>query len=85
MCDRNGDQTIADLEVRPPHLSDVSGMHANNKIAGRIIPFLVLRFWDKNTGICAGAMLYYRRNFQPLPAYRRFTQKKGMMLPVNFF
>ena len=25
--------------------------HAKNKIAGRIIPFLVLDFWDKNTGV----------------------------------
>ena len=30
------------------------GIHARNKIAGRVIPFLVLCFWDKNTGICAG-------------------------------
>ena len=26
------------------------------KIAGIIIPFLELGFWDKNTAICAGAM-----------------------------
>ena len=32
--------------------------HANNNIAGRIIPFLVLGFWDKNAGIYAGAMPY---------------------------
>ena len=37
-------------------------LHAKNKFAGRCIPFLVLGFWDKNTGICAGAMPY-RRDF----------------------
>ena len=36
--------------------------HAKNKFAGRIIPFSVLGFWDKNTGVCAGAMPY-RRDF----------------------
>ena len=36
--------------------------HAKNKIAGRFIPFLVPYFWDKNTGICAGAMPH-RRDF----------------------
>ena len=36
--------------------------HAKNKIAGSMIPFLVLGFWDTNTGICAGAMPY-RRDF----------------------
>ena len=36
--------------------------HAKNKFVGRIIPFVVLRFWDKNTGMCAGAMPY-RRDF----------------------
>ena len=49
--------------------------HAKNKIAGcyhknhpavrsrsriRIIPLLVPGFWDKSTGICAGAMSYRR-------------------------
>ena len=34
--------------------------HAKNKIAGRFIPFFVLGFGDKNTGICAGAMPYRR-------------------------
>ena len=33
-----------------------------NKFVGRNIPFSVLDFWDKNTGICAGAMPY-RRDF----------------------
>ena len=37
-------------------------IHAKNKIAGRMITFLVLGFWDKNTGTCAGAMPY-RRDF----------------------
>ena len=36
--------------------------HAKNKIARRFILFLVLGFWDKNTGICAGAMPY-RQDF----------------------
>ena len=36
--------------------------HAQNTIAGRIIPFLVLGFWDKNAVICAGAMPH-RRGF----------------------
>ena len=31
-------------------------IHAKNKIAGRIITVLVLGLWDKNTGICTGAM-----------------------------
>ena len=35
-------------------------VHAQNKIAGRIIPFLVLGFWDKNTVICAGAIPFCR-------------------------
>ena len=49
---------------------------AKNKIAGRLIPFLVLGFWDKHTGICAGAMPY-RRDLRPLPGSRRFKQKKA--------
>ena len=32
--------------------------HVINKIAGRIIPFLALVFWDKTTVVCAGAMPY---------------------------
>ena len=31
-------------------------IHAKNKIAGRFILFLILDFWDKHTGICAGTM-----------------------------
>ena len=42
---------------------DQTTAHAKNKIAGRMIPFLVLGFWDKSTGICASAMPY-RRDFQ---------------------
>ena len=34
--------------------------YAKNKIAGRFAPFLVLGFWDKTTGICAGTMPYRR-------------------------
>ena len=33
-------------------LPQLASNHAKNKIAGRHIPFLVLDFWDKNTGIC---------------------------------
>ena len=36
--------------------------HAKNKVVGRIMPFSVLGFWVKSTGICAGAMPY-RRDF----------------------
>ena len=35
-------------------------IHAKNEIAGRIIPFFELGFWDKITGMCAGAMPYHR-------------------------
>ena len=45
-----------------PGTTSTSGSHAKNKIAGRFIPFSVLGFWDKNAGICAGAMPY-RRDF----------------------
>ena len=54
-------------------------IHAKNKIAGRIRPFLVLGFWDKSTGICAGAMPY-RRIFQPLPGSRHFKLKQAGFL-----
>ena len=37
-------------------------VHAKNMFAGGFIPFLVLGFWNKNTGIYAGAMPY-RRDF----------------------
>ena len=37
-------------------------IHAENTFASRFIPFLVLGFWDENTGIYAGAMPY-RRDF----------------------
>ena len=36
--------------------------HAKNKIVARFIPFSVLGFWVKSTGICSGAMPY-RRDF----------------------
>ena len=38
-----------------------TAIHAENKIAGGFIPFLVLGFWDENTEIYAGDMPY-RRN-----------------------
>ena len=40
--------------------------HATNKIAGRMIPILVLGFWDENTVMCAGAMPY-QRDFPAAP------------------
>ena len=36
------------------------GHHANLSPETQNWPFSVLRFWDKNTGICAGAMPYLR-------------------------
>ena len=36
--------------------------HAKNKVVARVIPFSVLGFWVKSTGMCAGAMPY-RRDF----------------------
>ena len=36
--------------------------HAKNSVAGSIIPFSVLGFWDKTTMACAGAMPF-RRDF----------------------
>ena len=54
--------------------------HAKKKIAGRMIPFLVLDVWDKIVMACAGAMPY-RQDFLPLPGYRHF-KLKGMILPA---
>ena len=34
--------------------------HAKHMVAGRMIPFLVLGFWDKITGMCAGVMPHFR-------------------------
>ena len=49
----------------------IHNIHAKNTIAGRITPILVrafvLDFWDKNTGMCTGAMPYRRA----LPATTR--------------
>jgi hypothetical protein len=60
------------------HASDSNAyIHAKNKIAGRFILFSVLGFWDKNTGICAGAMPYRRDFSRPLPGSRHLTQKKA--------
>ena len=42
-----------------PH-AYVYAIQAKNKISGRIIPILVLGFWDKNTGMRAGAMPYHQ-------------------------
>ena len=39
--------------------SCVTGVHAKNKIAGRMTPVLVLGFWNKNTVMCAGVMPYH--------------------------
>ena len=62
----------------PSHLA--LHTHAENKIAGcRIIPFLVLGFWDKNIGICAGAMPY-RRDFPDTTRILSFQAKKGVIL-----
>ena len=51
--------------------------HVKNKIAGRIILFLVLGFWDKNTGIFAGAMPY-RRDFPATTRIYAFQAKKRL-------
>ena len=40
----------------------VRAYHANLSPTTRNWPFSVLGFWDKNTGICPGAMPY-RRDF----------------------
>ena len=48
--------------------------HAKNKFAGRIIPFLVLGFWDKNTGIWAG-----------MPCHRDFPATTVSTLKMNDF
>ena len=53
--------------VPPRRVSDVARgsflyPRAKNKIAGGLIQFLVLGFWDKNTGICTSTMPY-RRDF----------------------
>ena len=39
-----------------------SSIHANLSVTTQNWPFSVLGFWDKNTGICAGAIAY-RRDF----------------------
>ena len=41
-----------------PAAAAMAANHAKNKCSGRIIPLSVLGFWDKNTGICAGAIPY---------------------------
>ena len=50
--------------------------HAYLSPATQIWPFSLLVFWDKNTGICAGA-ISYRRGFRPLPGSRHFKLKGG--------
>ena len=55
-------QTVPSRARSPDRLLGGFILRTKNKIAGRLIPFLVLGFWDKNTGICAGAMPY-RRDF----------------------
>ena len=55
---------LAEMLIPAPlfPLTTYEVLHAKNKIAGRIITFLVLSFWNKNTEICVGAMPY-RRDF----------------------
>ena len=50
------------------------------------LPFLVreLGFWDKYTGICAGAMSY-RRDFPAIAGIYAFEAEKGMILSAIFF
>ena len=55
--------------------------NAKNNIAGRMIPFLVPRCWDKNTVICAGTMPY-RRYFLATTRTWGFQTKKGRILPA---
>ena len=55
--------------------SESSYIHAKNKIVARFIPFSVLGFWVKSTGICAGAFI--TGILRPLPGFRHLTQKKA--------
>ena len=53
------------MRLGPVHRRDAMptlASHANLSPTTRNGPFSVLGFWDKNTGICAGAMPY-RRDF----------------------
>ena len=54
------------------------------KIADRMILFLVLRFWDKNTMAYGGAMSY-RRDFPATTMIQALQAKKGMLLPATLF
>ena len=58
--------------------------HPKTKIAFRLTPFLVLDLWDKNTGICTGAMPY-RRDFTVTTGIYAFQADKCMILPANVF
>ena len=58
--------------------------HAKNNIAGRIIPFLVLGFWDTNTGVCTGAMPY-RRDILATTGIKAFEAETCIILPANVF
>ena len=66
--------------VTPPALT----LHADLRTTSQNWPVPVLGFWDKNVGICAGAMSY-RRDFRPLPGSRRSTRLRGTILPAIAF
>ena len=52
---------------------------------GRFIPFLVLGFWDKNTGLCAGAMPYISPGFSGHYQDLGISSLKGMNLSAIVF
>ena len=58
--------------------------HAKNEIVGRIIPFLVPSFWDKNTMKCA-KLMPFRRNYSG-GHYQilTFQAQKNMILPAMY-
>ena len=53
-----------------------TAIHAENKIAGGFIPFLVLGFWDENTGF-PPAPCHIAGIFRPLPGSRHFKLNRG--------
>ena len=57
------------------YLPSLPSTHAKNRITGRIIPFLVLGFWDKNTGMFAGTMPR-RRDFPATTRIEVFEAEK---------
>ena len=50
--------------------------HADNKIAGRIIPFLVIPYGTQNTVLCAGVMPY-RRHFPAANRIQAFQAEQA--------